>query len=292
MMPARGQRSRCPACGCTGGTQRTSVDHEGLERFTLRTCPRCAVAYVSDPPRDLGRYYAQDSGALMHTSPPRVVARARSLAMRREMRPLLDRLGPGSAVLDLGAGDGALVALLAELGHDARGADIYDPVQWRGPGAYQQVSTETHFPSPSPAVQAVVMRHVLEHVPSPRSTLEAIRGGSAELVLVVVPNADSAWSRRLGDAWYYWDPPRHLTHFTARGLRILAGRTGFRTAELRYKGIDELVASAHRANRIRRGPAAITSWTRPTGPLSAATSALAEPLGRGVICALLVRDDA
>ena len=38
----------------------------------------------------------------------------------------------------------------------------------------------------------------------------------------------SSWQRRrFGSAWLHLDLPRHRSHFSARGLELLAGRAGF-----------------------------------------------------------------
>ncbi|MFN9721079.1 MAG: class I SAM-dependent methyltransferase, partial [Planctomycetota bacterium] len=69
----------------------------------------------------------------------------------------------------------------------------------------------------------------LEHVPDPRQVVTEIRrilkpGGR---IAVSVPNFSSFQARVSGPAWFHLDSPRHLHHFSLRGLRRLLEDAGF-----------------------------------------------------------------
>jgi SAM-dependent methyltransferase len=80
-----------------------------------------------------------------------------------------------------------------------------------------------------PGFDAVIFQHSLEHVAEPLVDLKATHGLLREggLLLVSVPNFGSWQRRRFSSAWLHLDLPRHRSHFTARGLELLAGRAGF-----------------------------------------------------------------
>jgi SAM-dependent methyltransferase len=85
---------------------------------------------------------------------------------------------------------------------------------------------------------AVRLSHVLEHLPSPRRSLEKIHrllrpGG---LLWLEVPNAASAETRLFGRHWFQWDLPRHLYHFTPVTLTRLLWETGFRPRKVKCDG--------------------------------------------------------
>jgi SAM-dependent methyltransferase len=85
-----------------------------------------------------------------------------------------------------------------------------------------------------PGFDAVVFQHSLEHVTEPLDDLEVARevlrkGG---LLLVSVPNFDSWQRRRFGSAWLHLDLPRHRSHFSERGLELLARRAGFQVQSM------------------------------------------------------------
>ena len=128
---------------------------------------------------------------------------------------------PGSAVLDAGAGRGHLTAALDRHGYRAEGIDPSP----RGPGI-TRASIEVHA---AQGLDAVVLWHVLEHMPDPAAALERVRGWLAPsgVLLVAVPNLDSLQARVAGPKWFHLDLPRHRTHFTARGVRELLARARF-----------------------------------------------------------------
>lgn len=84
----------------------------------------------------------------------------------------------------------------------------------------------------------VRLAHVLEHLPSPRRSLEKIHrllrpGG---LLWLEVPNAASSETRLFRRHWFQWDLPRHLYHFTSATLTRLLKETGFRPCKVRCDG--------------------------------------------------------
>jgi SAM-dependent methyltransferase len=127
----------------------------------------------------------------------------------------------GAAVLDAGAGRGRLTAALGRHGYRAEGIDASP----RAPGI-TSTSIEEHA---AQGLDAVVLWHVLEHMPDPAATLERVRSwlGPGGVVLVGVPNLDSLQAQLAGPKWFHLDLPRHRTHFTARGVRELFARTRF-----------------------------------------------------------------
>jgi SAM-dependent methyltransferase len=99
---------------------------------------------------------------------------------------------------------------------------------------------------------AIVMSHVIEHVPAPDALLAECRrvlrpGGS---ITVVTPNARALGHRVYGRHWLGLDPPRHLHVLSARGLEALIGSAGFDVVRL---ATDWVVGpSWFLATRLRR----------------------------------------
>jgi SAM-dependent methyltransferase len=161
--------------------------------------------YTAEPPR-LARVLAPLQ---------RAVTRLPLRALRRA------GVGPGAAVLDAGAGRGRLTTALGRHGYRAGGIDASP----RAPGI-TRASIEEHT---AEGLDAVVLWHVLEHMPDPAAALEHVRSWLAPggVLLVGVPNLDSLQGRLAGPKWFHLDLPRHRTHFTPRGIRKLLGRTRF-----------------------------------------------------------------
>jgi SAM-dependent methyltransferase len=128
---------------------------------------------------------------------------------------------PGAAVIDAGAGRGNLRRLLETRGYRA---EAIDPSP-RGPGVVR-AGIEEHTAAD---LDAVVLWHVLEHVPDPAEALRRVHGWLRPdgVVLVGVPNVASLQAGIAAREWFHLDLPRHRTHFTPRGLRELLVRARF-----------------------------------------------------------------
>ncbi|HEV2126063.1 MAG TPA: class I SAM-dependent methyltransferase, partial [Chloroflexota bacterium] len=134
-------------------------------------------------------------------------------------------------VLDVGCGDGRLLARMANSNWRTVGIDP-DPeaiAAARGRvGSELHVGTIHDIPADR-RFDAIVMFHVIEHVPDPLATLvrarELLRDGG--VVSVVTPNAGSWLHRRYGGKWRGLEPPRHLQILSQPGLRTLVASAGF-----------------------------------------------------------------
>ncbi len=149
----------------------------------------------------------------------------------RHVRALSRGLRPGARVLDVGCGRGVLLSGLARRGFEAHGFEMSaSAAAGVDPRAVVRVGKSLHDAEyPSAYFDQVIIWHVLEQLPDPRETLEEIRrilkpGGR---LVVAVPNYSSLQARCSGANWFHLDPPRHLFHFPAEGLRQLLASTGF-----------------------------------------------------------------
>jgi Methyltransferase domain len=295
----------CPICDADVPKPRLVLrDYQSAERFAAVTCGACGAVYLEDPPtpETIGRYYDTHAGAQMHSKPGRLFTAMRDRRFAKDLAPLLARLAPDAPIADLGTGDGSVAEHLHRHGRASLGLDVYDSSEWHhGDVPYRQISFAGSGLSASDLVvgeapaRGAVMRHVLEHVHRPADVLTSLHAAGVTHVLIIVPNVASRLAGPLGSSWYYWDPPRHLTFFTAETLRRCAERAGFRVDTLDTYGLDELATSAHRALLLRDGLGGGTQRLarvlRPTGPIAGAASVLQGPVGNTVLHAVLVADD-
>ncbi len=140
----------------------------------------------------------------------------------RRSQKYLPMTGNGR-LLDFGCGAGNMVASMAAAGWKAEGIDSSPEAvrTGRARGLAVHEGTLPGLTLPEGSFDVVTLWHSLEHVPSPKATLEAVRhlvvpGGR---VLVAVPRLDSLDARWFGPCWWGLDVPRHLTHFTEATLR-------------------------------------------------------------------------
>lgn len=164
------------------------------------------------------------------------------------MAELEERLGraPGR-LLDVGAGDGAILRAAIERGWTAEGTDISSTMVRHLAdelGLTMHLGVVEEIDLPAHAYDAVVMNHVLEHVENPLRTLARVRellapGG---LVRVEVPNLGSLSSRFKNfqsrwhlkrKPWKHYSTNHHFWFFTPRTLASTAERAGLRVVEVR-----------------------------------------------------------
>jgi SAM-dependent methyltransferase len=173
------------------------------------------------------------------------------LAYRRDIRPHLPRPPARQRVLDIGCGQGALVAVMARDGYDAWGVDV-SPEQVdlaRTAGSKQIVQGDFHeILAASPGGwAAITATDVLEHLTKEEllhamdSIRRALRPGGA--FVARVPNAVSPTGGHImfGDL-------THETWFTQRSVAQIAAVCGFgRTEVFACPPVVHGLASAVRA---------------------------------------------
>jgi SAM-dependent methyltransferase len=184
-----------------------------------------------------GGTYNQARGFAVH-----LVAPLRGLAERDRLR-FVSHLPPGARVLEVGAGDGKLVAAMRGVGLDARGIDPSRAASAAASAAGIDVANVgvDDADVESESLDAVVIWHALEHFDNPAESLRRVRswlapGGN---LIIAVPNLASTQARIGGDRWFHQDVPRHRVHLTPAGATALLARTGFATARIRHLLIEQ-----------------------------------------------------
>ena len=140
----------------------------------------------------------------------------------------LDTTPPGR-VLEVGCGNGQRLTGLRARGWDVQGQEI-DSLA--GAVARDHFGLPVHLGPISELAggyDAIILNHVIEHVPDPVDILAQCRRllrDSGTLVLTT-PNVASYGHQRFGACWRELDPPRHLHLFTTSNLRQAAQQAGF-----------------------------------------------------------------
>jgi SAM-dependent methyltransferase len=177
-------------------------------------CGHCGVANTYPWPTDAeldaayGSWYRPAAGRFSGVGDT-VLRRTRGWLARR-----LDRIAPWGPVLDVGAGDGALLDALAARGREVLGLE-------RNPERPDMRAAK--LTDIGGQWSAIVFWHSLEHLRDPGKELEhAASLLTPDGVLVIaVPNAGSLQARVFGDRWLALDLPRHLVHIPSS---VLIGR--------------------------------------------------------------------
>jgi SAM-dependent methyltransferase len=206
--PARtvsgGAAERCQWCGA-------ALDDSAVRLAGRARCARCGVATTDPVPSDAQLEAAYAGGYRPEAGRFSGPADALLRRSRGRLAGRIDRLAPPGSVLDVGAGDGALLDALAGRGREALGLERdSERADVRAAGLSEIEGSWA----------AVVLWHSLEHLREAgaaldrAATLLAPRG----LLVVAMPNASSLQAGAFGDRWFALDPPRHLVHVPAAAL--------------------------------------------------------------------------
>jgi SAM-dependent methyltransferase len=231
----------CDLCGSnkdrTFLTLPDMVMRTSSHTYRLAECRSCGLIYLNPRPYewDIPRYYPASYEPF---SRRRLSERARSWLHRRSVRELQHLVGPPNRVLDIGCGTGELLRTIRASGN----SNVFgiEPSPQASKIAREEFgldvrtgTLESQYLGDS-SVDTVLLSHVLEHLPSPRKTLNEIErvlkpGGS---VVIWVPNARSLPARLLGRYWMGWDVPRHLYAFGPGSLRAYIGGANLISGEV------------------------------------------------------------
>lgn len=227
----------CLVCGSTSALRLYSIDGVSEELVECDSCGLGSLFPMPGAARIQSFYPAEYYGTPSAKFEPLVEWGVRAGA-RARVRSLLNGIHPDSHVLDVGCGRGVMLRAMLDLGYTAHGVELteeaaagVDPrAEIRIASDLAQAGYETN------SMDAVVLWHVLEHLPHPGKTLAEIRrilrpGGR---LILAVPNFASWQAGRAGADWFHLDLPRHLYHFSPETLSILLHRYGFAKQSYRH----------------------------------------------------------
>lgn len=178
---------------------------------------------------------------------------------------------PQGRLLEIGCGSGQMLNFLGSLGWQAEGID-FDPAavaNAQGKGLKVALGSLEEQEYPDESFDAILMSHVIEHVPDPASLLvECLRimkpGG---VLSMVTPNVESMGSRLYGRFWLHLDPPRHIILYNCTTLHALAQQAGF--AEISARTTIRDSHALYWGSHSIKKHGTFTMGTQPGGPLKA-----------------------
>jgi SAM-dependent methyltransferase len=241
--------SQCPACdGAEFQLLFTASDRlygSTTEQFQVVECKQCRLIQLAPQPTpaDLERYYPKNywftpegsAAGRLEEIYRRVVLRDHVRFVERALR----ESGESGPVLDVGCGGGLFLRMLRDRGFAGVGLDFSPDAAraaWTVNGAPATVGMLPSAPLRAGSCAAITMFHVLEHLHSPRSYLQAAREllrPDGRLILQV-PNAGCWQFQMLGASWNGVDVPRHLYDFRPADLDLLLDSCGFEILRRKY----------------------------------------------------------
>ena len=162
----------------------------------------------------------------------------RFFSMRyRKAKCLEENIEPGSSVVDLGCGEGAILKFIANRRKiQARGYDISPKAitnlnDLGLEGAVADITDPAFFQTLEPA-DYVILTDILEHIPKPEDILLNLRGKARKGILLNLPNSGHYIDRlrllfgRFPQQWIIF-PGEHLRFWTLRDFHLWIERMGF-----------------------------------------------------------------
>lgn len=157
----------------------------------------------------------------------------------RGLRKMFD--SPGR-ILDYGAGAGHFIDAMQSIGWEVASVDIANQEESRSQcrGLVVMDGERPRIEYPDNYFDAVSLWYVIEHVLSPRATIEEIRRVLKPdgVLLLAQQDFSSLQASIFGPAWLILDPPRHLFQFNASNLSQLCNELGFSFEKIERASIE------------------------------------------------------
>lgn len=200
------------------------------ETFRVMKCGHCGFLYTMPRPGPevIGRYY-ESQEYISHSGTSKGLVNTlyllvRNFTLGRKVR-LIRRLKPEGKILDIGCATGEFLAMCREHHYEPYGVE---PSRQAREAAASKLNLyvdpeEMLAEYPEGFFDVITLWHVLEHVHDLNGRIREIsRVLKPDGVLIIaVPNSQSADSQAYKKFWAAWDLPRHLYHFSRESLNNL-----------------------------------------------------------------------
>jgi len=211
--------------------------------FRVVKCLNCGLAYLNPMPHpeditriyDTHEYYC-NKGVKKDTPlgyPDYLMLEEHLIFVADELLRPIKGIKTGR-LLDVGCGMGIMLNHFRELGWDTYGIDVstYATEYARNElglnvftGAVDKIDLPENY------FDLTTMVHVIEHIPNPKGTLEALHrlmkpGG---IIIVATHDISGLWPRVVRGRWRHLNIPEHLYFFSKNTLNRMLRDTGFRT---------------------------------------------------------------
>lgn len=217
-------------------------------------------------PEQIGKYYESDE-YISHTDGnssffEKAYQFAKRIALQQKVSLVRYFATPTAKThLDFGAGTGAFVEAMTQVGFTSLG---YEPsANARANAAQKEIQLLAEYKDLAPAQFDIIsLWHVLEHVYNPTETLTDLKKLLKDfgIIVIAVPNFESWDAQHYQAVWAAYDVPRHLWHFSEKGIRQIAQEVGLEVAAVKPMWMDAFYV-ALLSEKYRHGK---HNWVRAT----------------------------
>jgi len=203
-------------------------DHSvSKEVFTLEYLSDLHIYKTNPVPSNLGEYYESED-YISHTDSKKtfidkLYQSVKTITLWQKTK-LLFKLSNKKriSVLDFGCGTGDFVKYLQDQKWNAVGVEpnlnALNLALAKGINVFSDVSQINNQ-----KFDIITLWHVLEHVPNYNETIKQLSTLLNEngKIVIALPNFESFDANYYGNFWAAWDVPRHIWHFSEKGIKSI-----------------------------------------------------------------------
>ena len=247
----------CPICSGAGTPYHAALSGRMNNFDTLflpaklwMRCERCGNLYTRYFPTEFLQLGAEPK--VLQPTPNRMTirqVRAESLHIWSDILNKVRRYTNGTSLLEVGVGQGHLIAVAQEMGYDVMAVELIESEAQETADllALPVISGDFLHMKEDRLVDIITMGDVLEHLQHPMEGLKKAHAllKDGGVLWLSTPNFESSFSRMMKAFDAMWCEPYHITYFSRTGLLPLVKKVGFELLEYsvsnRYNGSMELL---------------------------------------------------
>ncbi|MFY0602402.1 MAG: class I SAM-dependent methyltransferase [Flavobacteriaceae bacterium] len=217
------------------------------ESYEVMKCNQYDILVTSPVPIDLNHYY-EDEAYISHTDAKKtlfdkIYQQVKSVSTKRKYK-LIKKFDTRKNILDIGAGTGDFLSFFKKKGWEIYGIEPSNKA--RNLAKKKEVHLEETLTSfDQKKFDVITMWHVLEHVPNLNEYIHTLKKLLSEtgVLVVAVPNFKSYDAAYYKEYWAAYDVPRHLWHFSQKGIEQIFLKENMKVIETHPLKFDSYYVS-------------------------------------------------
>lgn len=198
-------------------------------------------------PDNLGKYYKSEN-YISHTDSKNSIQDKIYQAVKNHMISnkvnWISNLSNGNSILDYGCGTGDFLMKMKELKWEVTGMEPNNAAR----NLAQAKNSNVHQSLENLAQKkfdVITLWHVLEHIRDFETQLDHLKKllNPNGLLIIAVPNYNSYDAKYYKEFWAAWDVPRHIWHFSRKGILDIMKSKGFKCIKERGLMFDSFYVS-------------------------------------------------